>query len=232
MTPRLLLHLCAKQPKSGAPHAFEPLVAADQQTCWTKRVPSQSTDSAPKTKTCALSHVQALAAYVQNLWGGVLDGLVNNVGTNVRKPIHEARAERPIRDLSLLPVGNRSKEGLPLCRCVLGGKKEKTCSKTDGFVWGITKGPAQYDGLHGTDSELRNDGDAGVSLCQKVRPVWQHVTKHLQLWHWYELVHTCAATEKARSSLRRVRQTSQACCKGGTEEECSSIPHTSQILDF
>ncbi|CAJ1352979.1 unnamed protein product [Effrenium voratum] len=36
---------------------------------------------------------EALAAYVQNLWGGVLDGLVNNVGTNVRKPIHEATEE-------------------------------------------------------------------------------------------------------------------------------------------
>eukprot|EP00931_Biecheleriopsis_adriatica_P007401 TRINITY_DN108690_c0_g1_i1.p1 TRINITY_DN108690_c0_g1~~TRINITY_DN108690_c0_g1_i1.p1 ORF type:complete len:269 (+),score=61.49 TRINITY_DN108690_c0_g1_i1:59-865(+) len=33
---------------------------------------------------------EALVAFVEKLWGGVLDGLVNNVGTNVRKPIHEA----------------------------------------------------------------------------------------------------------------------------------------------
>ena len=26
---------------------------------------------------------------MEKLWGGSLDGLVNNVGTNVRKPIHE-----------------------------------------------------------------------------------------------------------------------------------------------
>ncbi|CAE7892641.1 unnamed protein product [Symbiodinium microadriaticum] len=36
---------------------------------------------------------EALVAYVQELWGGSLDGLVNNVGTNVRKPIHEATEE-------------------------------------------------------------------------------------------------------------------------------------------
>jgi len=33
---------------------------------------------------------EVLVAYVEKLWGGSLDGLVNNVGTNVRKPIHEA----------------------------------------------------------------------------------------------------------------------------------------------
>ncbi|CAE7407656.1 unnamed protein product [Symbiodinium natans] len=36
---------------------------------------------------------EALVAHVQKLWGGSLDGLVNNVGTNVRKPIQEATEE-------------------------------------------------------------------------------------------------------------------------------------------
>ncbi|OLP96209.1 Tropinone reductase 1 [Symbiodinium microadriaticum] len=36
------------------------------------------------------AEVEVLVAYVEKLWGGSLDGLVNNVGTNVRKPIHEA----------------------------------------------------------------------------------------------------------------------------------------------
>jgi hypothetical protein len=37
---------------------------------------------------------QLLIAYVANLWAGKLDGLVNNVGTNVRKPIGEATVVR------------------------------------------------------------------------------------------------------------------------------------------
>eukprot|EP00933_Yihiella_yeosuensis_P081406 TRINITY_DN95003_c0_g1_i1.p1 TRINITY_DN95003_c0_g1~~TRINITY_DN95003_c0_g1_i1.p1 ORF type:complete len:299 (-),score=58.89 TRINITY_DN95003_c0_g1_i1:463-1359(-) len=36
---------------------------------------------------------EALVDFVQRLWGGALDGLVNNVGTNQRKPIHEATEE-------------------------------------------------------------------------------------------------------------------------------------------
>eukprot|EP00930_Biecheleria_cincta_P059457 TRINITY_DN45191_c0_g1_i1.p1 TRINITY_DN45191_c0_g1~~TRINITY_DN45191_c0_g1_i1.p1 ORF type:complete len:283 (-),score=49.26 TRINITY_DN45191_c0_g1_i1:65-880(-) len=35
----------------------------------------------------------ALVDFVGKLWGGALDGLVNNVGTNVRKPISEATEE-------------------------------------------------------------------------------------------------------------------------------------------
>jgi len=36
---------------------------------------------------------QVLVACTANLWGGRLDGLVNNVGTNIRKPIGEATAD-------------------------------------------------------------------------------------------------------------------------------------------
>ena len=36
---------------------------------------------------------EALVKFVQDLWDGKLDGLVNNVGTNVRKAIHEASEE-------------------------------------------------------------------------------------------------------------------------------------------
>ena len=49
---------------------------------------------------------QALVNFVQDLWDGKLDGLVNNVGTNVRKAIHEApwRTTLPCWDLPLLEV--------------------------------------------------------------------------------------------------------------------------------
>jgi len=39
--------------------------------------------------SASASQRQALVLFVEKLWG-MLDGLVNNVGTNIRKPIQEA----------------------------------------------------------------------------------------------------------------------------------------------
>ena len=55
---------------------------------------------------------QALVKFVQDLWDGKLDGLVNNVGTNVRKAIHEAPRVNHVFRVEFVVVGNISSTGL------------------------------------------------------------------------------------------------------------------------